>query len=138
MLGGLLIGDLLDTPRLGWAIVFVMGMATWGGGYSFQRWQNDRLARGLRQDVDFKQAGVGAEPMVLYVFYGAYDALWLIGAESRGTARTAVLVGAYKSLQAAGGAIAWHINALRASPMSQLAMNWGCTSARCWSSCRPS
>ncbi|EXF77732.1 hypothetical protein CFIO01_03053 [Colletotrichum fioriniae PJ7] len=152
MLGGLLIGLLLDLPtldrpgraRLGWAVLFVTGMAIWGGGYRFQRWQDARRARGHVQDVDYAQGVPGsadgadggattsaAGPMVLYVLYGAYDSLWqsycywLVGAQSNSTGRAAVLVGAYKAFQAAGGAMAWRINAQRASAMAQLAMNWG-------------
>jgi hypothetical protein len=34
-------------------------------------------------------------------------------------------VGAYKTFQATGGAMAWRINALHASGMTQLGMNWG-------------
>lgn len=139
MAGGLLLGLLLDLPcldrparaRLGWAVVLVAGMVIWGGGYKFQKWQDDRIARGLRQDVDFKQSAVSTGPMFLYIFYGAYDALWqsyaywLIGTESNSPARAAVLVGAYKTLQAAGGAMAWRVNALKMSPAKQLAMDWG-------------
>ncbi|POR31605.1 UNC93-like protein [Tolypocladium paradoxum] len=139
MLGGLLIGLVLDIPwlerparaRLGWATVFVTGMVIWGGGYPFQKWQDERLAQGLKQDVDFKEGSISTGPIFLYIFYGAYDALWqgfaywLIGTESNSAGRAAVLVGAYKSLQAAGGAMAWRINALKVSPMTQLGMNWG-------------
>ena len=45
--------------------------------------------------------------------------------EHRLTETLAVLVGAYKTFQATGGAMAWRINALKVAPMSQLAMNWG-------------
>lgn len=44
--------------------------------------------------------------------------------ESNSTTRAAVLVGAYKTFQATGGAMAWRINALRVSAMAQLAMTW--------------
>ncbi|KAK2590567.1 hypothetical protein QQS21_011749 [Conoideocrella luteorostrata] len=139
MLGGLFIGLVLDLPcfdrpmraKIGWLTVFVTGMAIWGGGYQFQKWQDARRAAGHLQDVDYKQGDVSTGPIFLYIFYGAYDALWqgfaywLIGTESNSSARAAVLVGAYKSLQAAGGAMAWAINAQKVSPMSQFAMNWG-------------
>ncbi|KAF4591853.1 MFS transporter [Ophiocordyceps camponoti-floridani] len=139
MVGGLFIGLILDLPclgrrgraRLGWAIAFVFGLIIWGGGYQFQLWQNDRLASGQRQDVDFKDSALAAGPMALYTFYGAYDALWqafaywLIGTESNNPTRAAILVGAYKGLQAAGGSIAWRVNAFSVSPMTELAMNWG-------------
>lgn len=139
MLGGLFIGVILDLPfltrpmraRVGWAVLLVTGMAIWGGGYAFQKWQDRRLAAGLKQDVDYTQSSMSTGPIFLYIFYGMYDALWqgycywLIGTESNSTSRAAILVGAYKTFQATGGAMAWRINALHKSPMSQLAMNWG-------------
>lgn len=139
MLGGLLIGLILDIPwlerpgraRLGWAVVLVSGMAIWGGGYAFERWQERRMASGLKQDIDYTDSSISVGPIFLYIFYGAFDALWqgyaywLIGTESNSTSRAAVLVGAYKTFQATGGAMAWRVNAIGASGMTQLAMNWG-------------
>jgi MFS family permease len=139
MFGGLLIGVVLDLPflarpmraRVGWLILFVTGMSIWGGGYAFQRWQDRRIAAGLKQDIDYTQGSLSTGPIFLYIFYGAYDALWqgfcywLIGTESNSTSRAAILVGAYKTFQATGGAMAWRINALHKSPMTQLGMNWG-------------
>jgi hypothetical protein len=37
----------------------------------------------------------------------------------------AVLVGAYKTFQATGGAMAWRINALNRPALTQLGINWG-------------
>ena len=141
MLGGLLIGFVMDLPfyslprhtraKIGWTLLFVTGMGIWGGGYAFQKWQDRRLAAGLKQDVDYTQGGISTGPIFLYIFYGCYDALWqgfsywLIGTESNSSAKAAVLVGAYKTFQATGGAMAWRINALHASGMTQLGMNWG-------------
>lgn len=139
MLGGLLIGLILDLPwldrtaraRLGWAVVLVTGMAIWGGGYAFELWQERRIASGLVQDVDYKQGSISTGPIFLYIFYGAYDALWqgfaywLIGTESNSTGRAAILVGTYKTFQATGGAMAWRVNALHVSGRAQLGMNWG-------------
>ncbi|KAK1992740.1 hypothetical protein LX36DRAFT_731743 [Colletotrichum falcatum] len=109
MFGGLLIGLLLDLPmlerpgraRLGWVLLFVTGMATWGDGYQFQRWQDARHAQGLS-----------------YCY-------WLMGTQSNSMGRAAVLVGAYKVFQAAGGAMAWRINTQHTSAMKQLVMNYG-------------
>jgi len=139
MIGGLVIGLILDMPwfnrnmraRIGWAVLIVTGMAIWGGGYAFQLWENKRIAQGLIQDIDYTQGNISTGPIILYIFYGGYDALWqgfaywLIGTESNSTARAAVLVGAYKTFQATGGAMAWRINALHKSPLTQLGMNWG-------------
>ena len=139
MLGGLLIGFILDLPmlsrpnraRLGWAFLLVTGMAIWGGGYAFELWQEDRIASGHKQDIDYKNGSISTGPIFLYIFYGAYDALWqgfaywLIGTESNSTGRAAILVGAYKTFQATGGAMSWRINALGKSGRTQLGMNWG-------------
>ncbi|KAI1111331.1 putative MFS transporter [Nemania sp. NC0429] len=139
MLGGLIIGLVLDMPwfsrgiraRIGWLILIVTGLVIWGGGYAFQLWENRRLAAGHVQDIDYLEGNLSAGPIILYIFYGGYDALWqgfaywLIGTESNSSARAAILVGAYKTFQAAGGAMAWRINALHISALTQLGMNWG-------------
>ncbi|KAI0536404.1 putative MFS transporter [Xylaria digitata] len=121
MLGGLIIGLILDMPwfsrsmraRIGWTVLIITGMVIWGGGYAFQLWENK------------------PGPIFLYIFYGGYDAFWqgfaywLIGTESNSSARAAILVGAYKTFQATGAAMAWRINALHMSALTQLGMNWG-------------
>uniref|UniRef100_A0A8H7K240 Uncharacterized protein n=1 Tax=Bionectria ochroleuca TaxID=29856 RepID=A0A8H7K240_BIOOC len=137
--GGMLIGFLLDLPcldrpgraRLGWGFLLVTGMAVWGGGYAFELWHEERLAQGLKQDIDYTQGNLSTGPIFLYIFYGAYDALWqgfaywMIGTESNSAGRAAVLVGAYKTFQATGGAMAWRINAQGVSGRTQLGMDWG-------------
>jgi MFS family permease len=139
MFGGLIMGLLLDMPwfsrpiraRIAWAFVFVTGMAIWGGGYAFQKWADKRLAMGHEQDIDYTHGGISVGPMFLYIFYGGFDAFWqsfcywLMGAQSNSPAVTAILVGAYKTLQATGGAMAWRLNALGKPPMTQFAMDWG-------------
>ncbi|KAI1122367.1 putative MFS transporter [Nemania abortiva] len=139
MLGGLLIGLLLDMPwfsrsmraRIGWVVLIVAGMVIWGGGYAFQLWENERIAAGHIQDIDYTEGSTSAGPIILYIFYGGYDALWqgfaywLIGTESNSSNRAAILVGAYKTFQAVGSTMAWRINALHASALTQLGMNWG-------------
>jgi hypothetical protein len=139
MFGGLIMGFLLDMPFLGrrrravlgWATLFVTGLAIWGGGYAFQLWSDQRQTKGLKQDIDYTNGHLSAGPIILYICYGAYDALWqsfcywLIGARSNSPAKTAILVGGYKTFQSTGGAMAWRINALKKSAMTQFAMDWG-------------
>ncbi|RMZ84379.1 hypothetical protein DV738_g615, partial [Chaetothyriales sp. CBS 135597] len=140
MVGGLLMGFLLDVGLgrrtraiLGWAILFVTGMAVWGAGYSFQMWADARHAAGHKQDIDYTNSGLAAGPMLLYFFYGAYDSLyqafcyWIIGAQSHSPVINAVIVGAYSALKPAGGAMAWRINAEGYSARTQFYMNWGLT-----------
>ncbi|KAJ5668690.1 MFS transporter [Penicillium macrosclerotiorum] len=139
MLGGLVIGLILDLPgftrpmraRIAWVFLFVTGMAIWGGGYAFQKWFDRRIAQGLKQDIDYTDGSLSVGPIFLYIFYGAYDAFWqsfcywLMGARSNSPAETAITVGAYKTFQATGGAMAWRINALKKPAMTQFAMDWG-------------
>ncbi|KAL4738522.1 major facilitator superfamily domain-containing protein [Aspergillus similis] len=139
MLGGLVMGLILDIPvltrparaRAGWLFLAVTGLAIWGGGYAFEKWSRDRLAHGLKQDIDYTQGTVSTGPIFLYIFYGAFDAFWqsycywLMGARSNEPAVAAVLVGAYKTFQSTGGAMAWRINALHKPAMTQFAMDWG-------------
>lgn len=139
MFGGLIIGALQDLSflsrpnraRVGWAFLLATGMAIWGGGYAFQKWQDRYFAAGHYQDVDYQDGSISTGPIFLYIFYGAYDAFWqgfsywLIGTESNSTERAAVLVASYKTFQAAGAAMAWRINAKGKSGMTQLGMDWG-------------
>jgi MFS family permease len=139
MAGGLVMGALLDLKglsrkhrgMLGWAVLFVTGMAIWGGGYAFEKWEDVRLAHKQKQDIDYLDASISTGPIFLYIFYGCYDALWqsfsywMIGSVSNSAAVAAVLVGAYKSFQATGAAVAWRINALAYPGMTQLAIDWG-------------
>ncbi|KAL5361996.1 major facilitator superfamily domain-containing protein [Aspergillus floccosus] len=139
MIGGLIMGLILDIPglsrpvraKIGWAFVFVTGMAIWGGGYAFQKWLGARMASGHKQDIDYTDGDISVGPIFLYIFYGAFDAFWqsfcywLMGAQSNSPAIAAILVGAYKTFQATGGAMAWRINALGKPAMTQFAMDWG-------------
>lgn len=142
MFGGIAMGAVLDwtllggRPRralVGWLILFTTGMSVWGAGYKFQVWADNRLAHGLKQDIDYTQSKLAAGPMLLYFFYGAYDALfqsfiyWMIGAQSHSPTVNAVIVGTYAALKPAGGAMAWRINAEGASARTQFYMNWGMT-----------
>ncbi|GJN71051.1 MFS transporter [Purpureocillium lilacinum] len=139
MFGGLLMGLVLDYGRLGrkaralagWAVLFVTGMAIWGGGYKFQLWNDQRLRQGHKQDIDYTDGSVFLGPMFLYFFYGAYDSFWqaycywIIGAQSHSPVVNAVVVGTYSALKPAGGSMAWRVNAEGYSAMTQFAMNWG-------------
>lgn len=137
--GGLFMGLILDSygvnrqtrARTGWVVLFVSGMIIWGGGYAFQRWsdQHSMMPPELKY-IDFTQQDLYVGPMFLYMFYGMYDAFWqafcywLMGAQSNSPVVTAILVGAYKTFQSMGGAIAWRLNALGTPAMVQFAMDW--------------
>ena len=122
------------TQVVGWGFVFVTGMAIWGGGYAFQKWEDRRQEAGKVQDIDYMEGSISTGPIFLYIFYGCYDAFWqgfsywLIGTESNSAERAAILVAAYKTFQAAGAAMAWRITAKGYPPIMQLGLDWGlCT-----------
>lgn len=139
MFGALVMGFILDNipvdrrkrSIIGWVFLFVTGMAIWGGGLKYELWIEDRHNRGLGQDIDFKDGSDFLGGMFLYMFYGAYDSIWqaycywLMGAITNSSYVTGVLVGAYKSFQATGGAMAFRLNAVGTSWMAQFASDWG-------------
>ena len=85
--GALVLGYLLDLSSIRrtvrakacLAMLFVMTMAVWGGGYAWQKgYTRDSVNPKLNPDfvpTDWTSDGyVG--PMFLYIFYGFYDSLW--------------------------------------------------------------
>jgi hypothetical protein len=76
MFGGLLLSFILDLGRLnhkaraltGRMVLFVTGLAIWGGGYKFQLWNDERLRQGHKQDIDYTDGSIFLEPMFLYSF----------------------------------------------------------------------
>ena len=80
MIGAGIAGVLLDftyfrrttRARGAWVALFVLTMVVWGGGYAWQK-NYTRADPGLL--YDWETSGyVG--PMFLYMFYGAFDAIW--------------------------------------------------------------
>jgi hypothetical protein len=62
--------------RACWAVLFILTMVVWGGGYAFQKnYTREDAAQPNFLIYDWKTSGyVG--PMFLYMFYGFYDAAW--------------------------------------------------------------
>lgn len=147
MIGAVLFGFILDMPwvkrstraKIGWGVVFVLGMVIWGGGYKFQDFTRadvtvpDDAPKGtepLLSPINYKQ-GRYIGPMFLYMFYGGFDAiyqtfiLWVLGALSNNPKKTALYAGFFKGLQSAGAAIAWRLDALHHPYMTMFATSWG-------------
>ncbi|KAG6833992.1 hypothetical protein H0H93_012719, partial [Arthromyces matolae] len=135
MVGGLGIGALLDLKWLtrpqrakaGFVFILVTGFSIWGGGLAFQRWED---AQGKTQWLDFSASRIYIGPFWLYFFYGMFDAFWqgycywMMAALADSPQEAAKYVGLYKTFQAAGGAVAWRINALKYKAITQLTINW--------------
>lgn len=144
MLGAIALGTVLDINRLkrstrarvGWCIVFVVGMAIWGGGYAFQKtFTRESVAvspdhpHPTMAPMDYKDSDyIG--PMFLYMFYGVHDAmfqtfiLWSLGALSNNPKKAALYAGFYKGIQSAGAAVAWSLDSNNASFMNMLISSW--------------
>ncbi|KAK6455782.1 major facilitator superfamily domain-containing protein [Scheffersomyces xylosifermentans] len=144
MWGALIFGNILDLKyfkrstraRIGWGIVFIAGMAIWGGGLKFQLTferedvsSSDPNVPPRLTPIDFKDSNyIG--PMFLYMFYGMFDAifqnliLWTLGALSNNPKKVALYAGFYKGIQSAGAAIVWRLDALEKPYMDMFASSW--------------
>ncbi|KAJ5659401.1 hypothetical protein N7507_005852 [Penicillium longicatenatum] len=116
--------------KVTWAVLFVLTMAIWGGGYAYEK----TYTRATVTDdnfipTDWKSHGyVG--PMFLYIFYGFYDAAWqasiywFMGALSNSGRRSANYVGFYKGIQSVGAAIVNNLDARKLSFKKEFISNW--------------
>ncbi|KAM9915848.1 hypothetical protein OXX80_013817 [Metschnikowia pulcherrima] len=94
-----------NRARMGYALLFITSLAIWGGGLKFQIGVT-RENVGDLELIDFKHKRyIG--PMFLYMFYGAYDAIfqsfifWILGTFSNNPKKVALYASFYKSLQSA-------------------------------------
>ncbi|KAI3403948.2 hypothetical protein KGF56_003215 [Candida oxycetoniae] len=141
MIGAIVLGLILDFKRfkrstrakIGWSILFLTGLAIWGGGLKFQLQftrEETESEPPLIEPMDFKD-GKYIGPMFLYIFYGVYDAifqtfvLWTLGALSNNPKKVALYAGFYKGIQSAGAAIAWRLDAIKVPYMDLFASSWG-------------
>jgi hypothetical protein len=128
-------GTFLDWSRLsrrrrglaGWIVLFILVNAIWAGGLAFER-KTCRDCPSPKQDI-FDPGYVGN--LFLYMFYGFLDAAWqtysywLMGALSNEPRKLAYFAGFYKSIQSAGAAVIWRVDALKAPFQAIFASSWG-------------
>lgn len=136
--GSLAMGLLLDRKQvrrrirafMGWAIllVFVFFVHVWAFFYQKQ-YTRQTVPPGEAGRIDiFDSAYVGR--VFLYIFCGFLDAMWqtsaywLMGAMSNDPAKLAHFSGFYKSIQSAGAAGAWRLDAQKASYMTIFISTW--------------
>ncbi|ODQ77557.1 hypothetical protein BABINDRAFT_163553 [Babjeviella inositovora NRRL Y-12698] len=137
MVGALFIGFLLDwarfsrkmRARIGWVVLFSCTMAIWGGGFKFQQGFTRESVESMTK-IDFTDRSyIG--PMFLFMFYGAFDAIWqsfvywLLGALSNKPRKAALYAGFYKGIQSAGAAIIWRLDSLGKLYMAIFGSTWG-------------
>ncbi|EFE36170.1 DUF895 domain membrane protein [Trichophyton benhamiae CBS 112371] len=136
MIGAFVFGYGLDAPRVRRSIraryalvsLFLITMAIWGDGW-FNQKQYDRADVTETNRMDWTDPNY-AEPMVLYMLYGFYDAAfqtcayWFMGALTNNSRKLANFAGFYKGIQSAGAAIAWRIDSLGVSYRAMFISNW--------------
>lgn len=137
MVGAIGIGTMLDSTRfsrpvrarMGYAVVFICGLAIWGGGLKFQLGVTRENVVN-KTPIDFKD-GAYIGPMFLYMFYGGFDAIfqsfifWILGTFSNNPKKVALYASFYKSLQSAFAAIVWRLDAMKKPYMDLFASSWG-------------
>lgn len=119
IVGAYIFGYALDYPKVrrsirakaAWVAIFVLTFAIWGGGYDFQKGYT-RADVAIPEDgttpakvvaLDWTDKGYGG-PLVLYMFYGFYDAAfqtcvyWFMGAMTNNSRKLANFAGFYKGI----------------------------------------
>ncbi|KAI9800960.1 MAG: hypothetical protein M1833_003097 [Piccolia ochrophora] len=143
IIGAYAFGYALDTrsirrsirARAALSALFVITMIIWGGGYAYQRqYTRDETTPETYVKDDWTTSGyVG--PMVLYMFYGFYDAsfqtcaYWFMGALTNNSRKTSYFAGFYKGIQSAGVAIVFRLDALSLPFMNLFASCWALLAA---------
>jgi MFS family permease len=109
------------------AVLFIVALAIWGGGIKFQIVLENTPADFVPLDwTDESFLG----PMFLYMFYGAFDAMWqtyvywLMGALTNSTRKLALYAGFYKGIQSAGAAVIWRLDANLMSGKNEFITCW--------------
>lgn len=125
-------------------IVLVLTMVIWGGGYAAEKtfhkeeqsfawmWLHGNPPQGnpyTTTPIDWSEKRYGGF-VVLYIFYGMYDAIWqtytywLMGAMSNSSRKLALYAGFYKGIQSAGAAVVWRLDAMHLPYRNMFASTW--------------
>ncbi len=116
--------------KVAWVALLAVTMIIWGFGYMFQK----TYTRGEAADPSFVKKDWTdkgyAGPLVLFMFYGFFDAAWqtcvywFMGALTNNSRKLANFAGFYKGIQSAGSAVTWQLDAKKVSYMGIFASNW--------------
>ncbi|KIM34051.1 hypothetical protein M408DRAFT_325579 [Serendipita vermifera MAFF 305830] len=138
IVGSILIGLLLDTKGLkrrtraflGWGILLALVFIVHIWAYFYQRdYSRESVAAEGFQLINIHDSSYPAH-IWLYIFCGLMDSMWqtaaywMIGSMSNDPAKLAHFAGLYKSIQSAGGAVAWRLDALKTPYMNLFISTW--------------
>lgn len=137
IIGSGMIGVILDSKRLrrrvraftGWGILLAMTFTVHIWAYFYQRTYTRASVPLDSQKMDIYNAEYPAH-VWLMIFYGLLDAMWqttsfwLIGAMSNDTNKLAIYSGFYHSIQSAGAAGVWRMDAIGLPYMNIFLSTW--------------
>ncbi|KAG9307916.1 major facilitator superfamily domain-containing protein [Chiua virens] len=135
--GSWMIGLVLDTSRLrrrtrafvGWTVLLVMVFIVHVWAYQYQKTYTRESIPPDAQKMDIYDASYPAH-VWLMILYGLLDAMWqttafwLIGAMSNDTNKLAIYAGFYHSIQSAGAAGVWRMDAIGLPYMNIFLSTW--------------
>ncbi|OAA53491.1 Glycoside hydrolase, superfamily [Niveomyces insectorum RCEF 264] len=139
ILGSFLFGFALDwerfsrplRARVSWAVLLLLTLAIWGGALKHQLGYTRADVRPTADArMHWTDPGYGSL-FVLYIAWGFYDAAvqtsvyWYMGALSNSARKLALYTGVYKSVQSAGNAIVYRLDALTVPYMAMFGIAWG-------------
>ncbi|RDA86473.1 hypothetical protein CP532_3613 [Ophiocordyceps camponoti-leonardi (nom. inval.)] len=120
--------------KLAFAFLATLTLVIWGAGW---HWQQQQVSRSVAESknynglIDWTDGGRFGGPMVLYFFYGFYDAIWqtciywFMGSLSNSGRKAANLAGFYKSIQSFGASIAYYMDGSKKEYNTIFGVTWG-------------
>ncbi|KAF4591540.1 membrane protein [Ophiocordyceps camponoti-floridani] len=120
--------------RLAFGFLAVLTFVTWGAGWHWQMQQVTRVvaeSKDYHGLIDWTDGSRFAGAMVLYFFYGFYDAIWqtciywFMGSLSNSGRKAANLAGFYKSIQSFGASIAYYMDGSKKEYNTIFGVTWG-------------
>ncbi|KAL2840818.1 major facilitator superfamily domain-containing protein [Aspergillus pseudodeflectus] len=117
--------------RASWVALFLLTMATWGGGLKHQiGFERADVKPVAEERIDWTDPEF-APLFVLYMFWGFFDAAWqtciywYMGGLSNSPRKLSIYAGFYKSIQSTGNAIVWRLDTLLVSYTVMFGLAWG-------------
>ncbi|KIJ14044.1 hypothetical protein PAXINDRAFT_13159 [Paxillus involutus ATCC 200175] len=137
IVGSIMIGVVLDNACFsrrarafaGWSILFITVFVLNIWAYSYQKTYTRQSIPPDAQKMDIYDSAYPAH-IWLMILYGLLDAMWqttcfwLIGTMSNNADKLAIYVGFYHSIQAAGAAVVWRMDAIGFPYMVIFVFSW--------------
>ncbi|BEJ15812.1 hypothetical protein CspHIS471_0504170 [Cutaneotrichosporon sp. HIS471] len=137
VIGGLFVGFLLDLipaqrrtrAMIGWLVVFVFVGSVWGGGVAFQRLFSRVDTPEESWRLDYNQGHAPQAYGLLFMYYFTDSlfqglAYYIMASLSNNPFKLARMTGYYKSVQSAGAAISFGMDAVKTPYLTEQLVSW--------------